>query len=312
MVVGGFDAIWGAMSAVEAWCPDFVLQLGASPISRGWEQLNAVTPVPRIVVHPWAWADPSSSAEALVQSDVPRLVDALQRRQYERHRRDADFADRFLRAERTIWDAAQSIVQGAGEALTEAVVGRLVVGGAPERSALYLGNSLPIRNVDRWVPPCDKELRVFCQRGVSGIDGVVSGAAGVGSCEHHATTLLIGDVSFLHDLNGLELASRASTPLVVVVINNGGGRIFEQLPIARQGAESWLPFFTTPHDASLASAASVYGCRFQQATEVGELRRAIHAAHAHRGCTIIEAIVPARSALEQEALLAARVEEALG
>ena len=70
-------------------------------------------------------------------------------------------------------------------------------------------------------------------------------------------------MSFLHDVNGLQLAAQAANPLVVIVVNNGGGRIFEQLPIARLGKEEWLPYFTTPHDASMAGAASIYGCAFE-------------------------------------------------
>ena len=95
-----------------------------------------------------------------------------------------------------------------------------------------------------------------------------------------ATAVLVGDVSFLHDINGLQLASQVSRPLVVVVVNNGGGRIFEQLPIARQGREEWLPYFTTPHEASVAGAASIYGCAFRTVSAVSDLRTALEAAYA--------------------------------
>ena len=153
-------------------------------------------------------------------------------------------------------------------------------------------------------------LRVFSQRGVSGIDGVVSGAAGVASCASGSTTLLIGDVSFLHDINGLQLASQVSSPLVIVVVNNGGGRIFEQLPIARQGKEEWLPYFTTPHDASMASAASIYGCTFESARTASELRVALESAHARVGCTVVEAVVPPHGSAQQNDALRSAVEQA--
>jgi 2-succinyl-5-enolpyruvyl-6-hydroxy-3-cyclohexene-1-carboxylate synthase len=154
-------------------------------------------------------------------------------------------------------------------------------------------------------------LAVCSQRGVSGIDGVVSGAAGVASLVDGATTLLIGDVSFLHDLNGLQLASAVCGPLVIVVVNNGGGRIFDQLPIARDGKEAWLPYFTTPHDADLECAARVYGCAFRSVDTVSGLRQALAQAYAQEGCTVIEALVPPQSALHQGRDLVARVERAL-
>lgn len=307
-VLGAFDTIWSASAGRAQLAPDFVLQLGANPVSEGWEQLSADQPLRRVVVHPWAWADPSSSAEAIIHCDVGAFVENLAQREYDVRKRDADFARRFRATEHAVWETASAIVEGAGDALTEAAVGPAVIDASPDGSALVLGNSLPIRDVDRWVPPRDKHLRVFTQRGVSGIDGLVSATAGVASCEQSATTLLVGDVSFLHDVNGLELASHASRPLVVVVINNGGGRIFEQLPIARQGKEAWLRYFTTPHQANLAGAASVYGCRFHATTTVTELGHALEAGYGYEGCTVIEATVPPRSALEQTELLASRIE----
>jgi 2-succinyl-5-enolpyruvyl-6-hydroxy-3-cyclohexene-1-carboxylate synthase len=126
-----------------------------------------------------------------------------------------------------------------------------------------------------------------------------------------ATTLLLGDVSFLHDLNGLQLASLASGSLVIVVVNNGGGRIFDQLPIARDGKEAWLRYFTTPHDADLESAALVYGCEFHSTDTVTGFRRALDLGYARKGCTVIEAVVPPQSALHQGLDLVARVQGTL-
>ena len=173
------------------------------------------------------------------------------------------FVPNLQRAEQLAWDAAAEVLGEAGDRLTEAGVARAVHEAAPAKSALVLGNSLPIRNFDTWVPPTGTSLHVFSQRGVSGIDGIVSSAAGVASCVSEATAVLVGDVSFLHDINGLQLASQVSSPLIVVVVNNGGGRIFEQLPIARQGREEWLPYFTTPHEASVAGAALDLRVRLQ-------------------------------------------------
>jgi 2-succinyl-5-enolpyruvyl-6-hydroxy-3-cyclohexene-1-carboxylate synthase len=107
------------------------------------------------------------------------------------------------------------------------------------------------------------------------------------------------------------LASRLIGPVVIVVVNNGGGRIFEQLPIARDGKEQWLPYFTTPHDADLESAAAIYGCEFHSADTVTGFQKALEAAYAREGCTVVEAVVPSQSALEQSRALTSRVERAL-
>jgi 2-succinyl-5-enolpyruvyl-6-hydroxy-3-cyclohexene-1-carboxylate synthase len=310
-VIGAFDTIWRTSLGGSALVPDFVLQLGANPISKGWEELCAAHQIRRIVVHPWDWVDPASNAELIVQTEIGDLVRALSRESFAVTSRDTAFVSKLRRAEQLVWDAATEVLGETGDALTEAGIARAVRDAAPEDSGLVLGNSLPIRNFDTWVPPSRLPLRVFSQRGVSGIDGVVSGAAGVASCASEATAVLVGDVSFLHDINGLQLASQASSPLVIVVVNNGGGRIFEQLPIAHEGKEEWLPYFTTPHEASIAGAASIYGCAFETVSAVSELRVALEAAYGRDGCTVIDAVVPPHGSAEQNQALRSRVERAL-
>jgi 2-succinyl-5-enolpyruvyl-6-hydroxy-3-cyclohexene-1-carboxylate synthase len=310
--LGAFDTIWRTERGRSTCDPDLILQLGAPPISGGFEHLCSRRRIRRVVVHPWKWADPSSDADAIVQVDIASFVTALGRADYHVKRRDEEFMHRLRRAESIAWEAVDAILAEAGDALTEGGVARAVLDGLPRASAWVVGNSLPIRDVDTWAPPSDKQLAVYCQRGVSGIDGVVSGAAGVASAVEGPTTLLIGDVSFLHDLNGLQLASRARGPLVIVVIQNGGGRIFEQLPIARTASQSWLSYFITPHGADLGSAAAVYGCPFLSASSMSALREALESALGRPGCTVVEAVVPPHSALELGRELVERVERALG
>jgi len=308
--LGAFDTIWRTESGRSDCLPDFVLQLGAAPISKGWEDLCSSRRIRRVVVHPWKWADPTSNAEAIVQLDIGSFVTALSRTDYQVAQRDEAFLNGLRRAESIAWEAADAVLAEAGDALTEGGVARTVIDAVPRASALVLGNSLPIRDVETWTAPNDKLLAVHCQRGVSGIDGVVSGAAGVASVER-CTTLLIGDVSFLHDINGLQLASQTRGTLVIVVIQNGGGRIFDQLPIARSGKRSWLPYFTTPHGADLSSATAAYNCAFVSVDTVRGLRAALGAGHARSGCTVVEAVVPPHSALELNREVVDRVERAL-
>ncbi len=310
-VLGAFDTLWRTTAGREDLAPDAVLQLGAHPVSKGWEELCASARIVRIAAHPWAWIDPDSSTNMVIRAPLPGLVQALSAA-LRPGRRDGRYFEAMRAAEDAAWRAADTLLDAAGDQLTEGGVARAVRDCAPEHSALVLGNSLPIRNFDTWAPPSESAIRVFSQRGVSGIDGVVSGAAGVastGASSH--TTLLVGDVSFLHDTNGLQLASQSSSPIVIVVVNNRGGRIFEQLPIARDGDPAWLPFFTTPHDASLAGAASIYGCAFERAASVSRLRTALSAAHGRVGCTVIEAVVPRRGSAEQNTALRVEVERTL-
>jgi 2-succinyl-5-enolpyruvyl-6-hydroxy-3-cyclohexene-1-carboxylate synthase len=309
--LGAFDAIWRTEQGRVLGVPDFVLQLGAAPVSMGWEQLSMKRPIPRVVIHPWEWADPSSNAQAIVHADIGSFVTALSRVRFHAGRRDEEFATWFRAAEATAWRIADEILDETGDALTEGSTVRTVFEEAPDPSAVVLGNSLPIRGAETWVPPATKLLVVHTQRGVSGIDGVVSGAAGVASSIDGATTLLVGDISFLHDLNGLHLAARVTEPFVIVVVNNGGGRIFEQLPIAVREDSPWLDFFTTPHDADLGSAAATFACAHHRVANRAELRDVLRGAYATKGCTVVEAVVPPQSARDQTRELVRRLDATL-
>jgi 2-succinyl-5-enolpyruvyl-6-hydroxy-3-cyclohexene-1-carboxylate synthase len=309
--LGAFDAVWKTAEGQRNGLPDFVLQLGAAPVSKGWELVAGEHSIHRIVVHPWEWADPTSNADAIVQADIGSFVSALCGVTFQRERRDSRFSTWFRSAEQAAWHVVADILDAGGDSLTEASAVRAVFDEVPDPSAVVLGNSLPIRDVEAFVPPSDKLLVVHTQRGVSGIDGVVSGAAGVSSCIDGPTTLLVGDVSFVHDLSGLHLAARSEEPIVVVVINNGGGRIFEQLPIAESGDPSWMPYFTTPPDVDLQKAATAFGCAHLRVDSVSVLRAALERAYGARGCTVIEAVVPPSSARDQGRELVRRLDEAL-
>jgi 2-succinyl-5-enolpyruvyl-6-hydroxy-3-cyclohexene-1-carboxylate synthase len=183
----------------------------------------------------------------------------------------------------------------------------------PHGSLLMLGNSLSVREFDTFCRPGDVDVEVLCQRGANGIDGIVSGAAGSASAQDGPVTLLIGDVSFLHDLTGLALAGRAGVPVVVVVVNNGGGRIFEGLPLASVGSlpPSVMEHVTTPHDAQLEHAALLFGHRYGAASSPATLASLMDDAYGAPGCTVIEAKVSAHGAAEQHRRVFARVAEEL-
>jgi 2-succinyl-5-enolpyruvyl-6-hydroxy-3-cyclohexene-1-carboxylate synthase len=157
-----------------------------------------------------------------------------------------------------------------------------------------LGNSLAIRLADTFGGPRSTALSVLSQRGAAGIDGLISGAAGSSRSSARPLGLLIGDVSFFHDTTGLALArSIDRQPLVIVVIQNRGGRIFEQLPIARAGVEpSVMAHITTPHQIEIEPLCQAFGLRFSKVDGRDALQLELARAYRSTGCSVIEAIVP--------------------
>lgn len=179
---------------------------------------------------------------------------------------------------------------------SEGAVVRSVVEVLSEGAVLVLGNSLPIRNVEAYVTRAAR-LRVVSQRGANGIDGLVSGAIGSAIASGAPTLLLVGDVSLLHDLGGLAAASLVPSPLVIAVIDNAGGRIFDQLP-ARQlyeetpAARLWL----TPPSAELSHAAALFGLSYRAPTTLAAVRSETIAALGEPGVTLLHLRVAPDSA----------------
>ncbi|MEQ8890501.1 MAG: thiamine pyrophosphate-dependent enzyme, partial [Sandaracinaceae bacterium] len=179
-----------------------------------------------------------------------------------------------------------------------------VVRALPAGALLGLGNSLPIRHADRFVPG-GGDLRVITQRGVNGIDGWIAGLAGSAQADGGPAACIVGDVTAAHDLSSLALLARLRTPAALVVIDNGGGRIFEQLPIA-QDPGSYDPaseLFTTPPAVRFERAAEAYGVRYEAAEGAGPARDALLRALEHGGATLVHVRVPPHGASEIERAL---------
>ncbi|MEZ4605834.1 MAG: thiamine pyrophosphate-binding protein [Deinococcales bacterium] len=127
----------------------------------------------------------------------------------------------------------------------------------PEGSQVLLGNSLPVRQFEEYARG-GKSLHIYGNRGASGIDGNVSTAFGLQAFYPDKPTFaILGDLTFYHDMNGLYAAQAHQLPLKIILLNNGGGGIFQRLPIAK--FEEFQQYFFTPQDFDFRHAAALYG-----------------------------------------------------
>ena len=320
--VDGFDWMLRAENAHAALRPDFVLRFGAPTTSGAVERLfSAHAPSALAVVAEHGHPDPSNSASLVVQGAPGAVAEEL-RKTLQNRRPGASqsaYAARLRTANDATWAAVEdALLSGPPERSGEALAVRRAVEAIPPGGLLMLGNSLPVREVDAYVRASARELGVLSQRGTNGIDGLVSGAAGAALASKKPTLLLIGDVSFAHDLGGIAAVRRVETPLVLCVLDNGGGRIFDQLPVARLYGEQpalgelWL----TPPRLAFEHAAELFGIPFASASTPEGLARELQAAFARPGATLLHVQLTGDGALKTlravEALLDARIASALG
>jgi 2-succinyl-5-enolpyruvyl-6-hydroxy-3-cyclohexene-1-carboxylate synthase len=164
---------------------------------------------------------------------------------------------------------------GGGDAsLNEPLVAAELGALLPPDATLVVASSMPIRDVETFFPARPDPPRVLANRGANGIDGTVSTAFGVAASGSGRVVLLIGDVALAHDVGGLLAARRLALELTIVLLDNGGGGIFDFLPVAREG-EDFERHVATPHGLDFAHAAALYGLAYEPVTTVAQLRSAL-------------------------------------
>jgi 2-succinyl-5-enolpyruvyl-6-hydroxy-3-cyclohexene-1-carboxylate synthase len=164
-----------------------------------------------------------------------------------------------------------------------------------------------VRDLDAVLAPSLRPLRVLANRGASGIDGIVSSALGAAAAGAAPLVLLTGDLAFLHDLGGFVAAARQHISATVVVLNNDGGGIFSQLPVAaHREAVGFDALFTTSHGLDLSHAARLFGASFARVGSWEELRLALKHALGAPGLQIVEVPIDREADTEARRRLFAR------
>lgn len=301
-VCDAFDWLYATRRGVAAFTPDLVLQLGAPPTSGAWSQLlSQIANLDLTVLQEHGWSDPSSRACAVLQGSIARSLSSLATRVRALSKAPATspWHDQLAAANRTIWTTVRSHLESPGtQVLAEPVAVNAIMESLPSGSLLAIGNSLPVREIDLYCPRLAKDIRVLSQRGANGIDGLISSAAGAAALHDGPTLCLLGDVSFLHDVGGLWAARHLKHPFAIVILNNSGGRIFEQLPLLRGGgldpaaAAAWL----TPHDLQLELGAQLFGLPGRHVEAPGELKTALSEALVRPGASVLNVRVGPSSA----------------
>jgi len=283
LVCGGYDSYLDAAGWPD---PDAVLRVGASPTSKVLRRFLAGADARQFVVDPAGdWPEAEFTATDYVEADPTAVAEAVvDRLSNGVEIGPGEWGTRFERAEATHWDLASAEVESA---LYEGAVLAEVVANAPDPATLFVSNSMPVRDCDRFGRPRGAELTVMGNRGASGIDGIASTALGAGSATDDPLVLVTGDLAYYHDTNGLLSVARCGVDATIVLINNDGGGIFHILPI-----ESFDPPFTeqfvTPHGLDFEHSADLYDLAFRRATDLDDFAAAYRESLDCDGTQVIE------------------------
>jgi 2-succinyl-5-enolpyruvyl-6-hydroxy-3-cyclohexene-1-carboxylate synthase len=271
-VVAHYDVLLRVRRFAAAHAPELVLRVGDTPTSKPLREWLAG--VPQVLLDPHAaWHDPTRRAELILASAAAPTLDALASAiEVRTGERDPDWL--------SSWRAADALVPPALAESPDPFEPKLIAALEPElpdEALVWISSSMPIRDVEAHFPQSEKRIRLLANRGANGIDGVVSSALGAAIASGRRTWVLIGELALQHDAGGLLAARRAGIPLEVVCFDNGGGAIFDFLPVAEHaepGAyEQHIATPTTTDLAALAPGLRIF--RTERATNVALHREVV-------------------------------------
>ncbi|TKK85118.1 2-succinyl-5-enolpyruvyl-6-hydroxy-3-cyclohexene-1-carboxylic-acid synthase [Herbidospora galbida] len=255
--ISTYRSLLGDPAFARVFRPGLVVTSGRVGLSRA--ALAYIRSAERHVVvsraarHP----DPTRTAMAVVPSVRPGETTG-----------PTDWTATWHEAEKRARDAIDLLLDATP--VSEPRLARDLVAALPSNALLFAGSSMPIRDLDLAMRPRDG-VRILANRGASGIDGLVSSAIGAALAHDGPSYALIGDLSLIHDQNGLVMGPMEPRPdLTIVVVNNDGGGIFSTLEPA--GRPEFERLFGTPHGVSARDVAAMAQIPYARVNGVNEMQ----------------------------------------
>ncbi len=270
-VVAHYDVLLRTPAFASSHSPAVVLRVGDTPTSkplRAW-----LEPSEQVVLDPHrSWHEPTRQAGLLIHAAPAATCDALAAAL---EMRTMEHDPAWLRS----WRAADAEVPAALAVAPDPFEPKAIAGLEPsldDGALVWVSSSMPVRDLEAYFPQSPKRVRFLANRGANGIDGTVSSAAGAARVTGAPTLLVTGELALLHDLGGLLTARRAGIELSVLCLNNGGGGIFDFLPVA-ESAEAALyeEHVATPAGVDLADVAKLAGLAHRTADSPADVAAAI-------------------------------------
>jgi 2-succinyl-5-enolpyruvyl-6-hydroxy-3-cyclohexene-1-carboxylate synthase len=259
-ILANYDSYLRSDKFVRNHKPDFIIQFGRNFSSKALSNFIARCSCEKLLVNKFGeWnnsADKLSSTLAYEpESFCKELLTMIKKN--DRIKQNSNWLSSFIQMDKTASEIKHEIIDKSLFPNESRIITELLK-EIPNGSSLMVSNSIPIRDLDLAASLMNKKVKVFHNRGASGIDGIISTALGIAKSSKYKTYLLIGDLAFYYDINSLLIAQKNSIPLTIILINNNGGRIFEALPISEH-KNIFEEYFATPHNLNFSEFIHAFG-----------------------------------------------------
>ncbi|WP_058306869.1 2-succinyl-5-enolpyruvyl-6-hydroxy-3-cyclohexene-1-carboxylic-acid synthase [Gracilibacillus massiliensis] len=280
-LIESYDSILKSKQVRERLNVDIVIRFGAMPVSKAFLQLVQEKNILQFIIdEEISYRNPSIKGADYIDGHPQEIARQLAQL-------SVSMDSSWLSLWQSLNKQTKEILARDHQLLTEGTAVQGIQSSIPKESTLFVGNSMPIRDVDTFWFASDKEITIYANRGANGIDGILSTAIGTAVTGKHVT-LLVGDISFLHSMNGLLLTKNYSFNLTIVLINNQGGGIFSFLPQAQAENVHYEMLFGTPQHISMEKAAALYDIDYHAVEDWQQYLSALNISYMKGGVSLIE------------------------
>jgi 2-succinyl-5-enolpyruvyl-6-hydroxy-3-cyclohexene-1-carboxylate synthase len=264
-IICNYEAMFRSTSFSETYPPEIILHFGRTSISKGMEEFfGRHMPLKLIINEDGDLFDPTRKGILYKCSPAHFCKCIIESFQTSGNiRREDSWLKTYLYANQLLEKLKRKILFNS-QSLNEVRIINEFLHSIPENSSIMLSNSLPVRDFDYWASCLSKHFTIFNNRGASGIDGIISTALGIASVKKEPVFLITGDLAFYYDLNALMIAEKYSISLIIILINNNGGGIFNSLPVSRY-PKFLQEYFITPHKLNFEKLTKAYGIDYSKA-----------------------------------------------
>jgi 2-succinyl-5-enolpyruvyl-6-hydroxy-3-cyclohexene-1-carboxylate synthase len=268
-LISTYDLILRNQQLAKQLAPEMVIQVGEMPTSkelRTW--IDATQPRRWVIDKSDQNLDPLHGRTTHLRISVEDIK--VEERNLSLF---SEYGKKWCDAEAKVRLAVDQTM-GKIDEIIESKVAWLISQILPPRTPLFIGNSMPVRDVEYFWKPNNLGVRSHFNRGANGIDGTLSTALGIAH-RQQSSVMLTGDLALLHDTNGFLIRNKFVGHLTIVLINNNGGGIFEMLPIAKF-EPPFEEFFGTPQDIDFAQLCATYNVQHELITSWQQLHQRLN------------------------------------
>ncbi len=278
---------------VESFDPDLIIQFGNAPTSNILLNYFQLSNAKKVLVNEFGdITDPSCTYTTIVKSTITTFFEQIYKNAKGKSIQNR-WQENLIELDKEAQKLKQKFISNSSFANEARIINELF-SALPKNSNLMVSNSIPPRDVDYFADTFHKSINIFHNRGASGIDGIISTAAGIASGSNNRTYLLIGDIAFAHDISALSLLNKYSIPVTIVLINNSGGAIFEMLPVYKEKID-FDRYFKTPTGIDFKKVVKAFGGSYSKVRNWKHMRDSL--ANAPDKFSVLEIVTDSQKSL---------------